>query len=53
MYDVIFNIIANDIGLYSGLFGYYICTLFATLACTSILLMPFIVVFYIIKRCIT
>lgn len=52
LYSNIFYILTEKVGLSSGMFGYYFATLLSTLACVFIVLIPFIIVYYIIKRCL-
>lgn len=52
IYTQIFYILADEVGLTQGMFGYYLVSLLSTLACVFLVLVPFIIVYFIIKRCL-
>lgn len=53
LYYEIFYILVNDVGLSNGMFGYYFVHLLSTLMCVCLVLVPFIIVYFIIKRLLT
>lgn len=50
MFLEIYDILFSDLGLTNGMFGNYLCNIVATLACLFVFLIPFIIVYFIIKR---
>lgn len=50
IYFEIFRILSDEVGLNQGMFGYYFVSLLSTLACVFLVLVPFIIVYFLIKR---
>lgn len=52
MYYEIYRILYDDLELASGAFGELFCSLFSTCLCAFVVLIPFIIVYLIIKGCL-